>query len=156
MVTLDKLDKLSFCRGLSEEHSRLLGSVGEFRTYQTGESIFQEGVSCAEVYLLIEGKVALEESLPARDPMCVQTLGAGELLGYSPILGFNYMMATARVLAPTRVLALNAARILAMAELNPAFGLDFLRRTATALAVRLNATRLRLLEVCCEAPQEVS
>ena len=156
MVTLDRLDKLSFCKGLSKEYMNQLISLGEFRTYEPGQCLFLEGVTSTEVYLLVEGKAALEESLPGREPMRVQTVNAGELLGWSPVLGLGCMTATARALTPARALALNAAKILALAEVDPKFGQDFMRRTATALALRLNATRLRLLEAYCDASQEVS
>ena len=156
MVTLDRLDKLSFCKGLSKEYMKRLVSLGEFKTFKPGECIFYEGVTSADVYLLIDGEVALETSLPGRDPVCIQTVEAGELLGWLPVLGLACMTATARVLTPCHVLALNAAKILALAETDPRFVLDFMRRTATTLARRLNATRLQVLEVYRDEAQEVS
>jgi CRP/FNR family cyclic AMP-dependent transcriptional regulator len=156
MVTLDRLEKLSFCKGLTKEYMQRLVSLGEFKTYRPGDCIFYEGVTSAAVYLLIEGEVALETSLPGHDPVCMQTEEAGELLGWSPVLGLGYMTATARVLTPCRVLALNAAKILSLAEADPAFVLEFMRRTATTLARRLNATRLQVLEVYRDEAQEVS
>jgi CRP/FNR family cyclic AMP-dependent transcriptional regulator len=146
MVVLDKLDKVTFMRGLSNEYRERLISAGQFKSYQPEICIFHEGQSSAEVYLLAEGQVALETSVPGQGPMRVQTVSAGELLGWSPVLGQGVMTATARALTPCRVLALNAAKILAFAEEDPQFVLEFMRRTAITLAQRLNATRLQLLE----------
>jgi CRP-like cAMP-binding protein len=156
MVILDTLDKLSFCKGLTKESLHVLVSLGEFRSYQAGECIFYEGLRSDEVYLLAEGRVALETSIPAREPMCVQEAGPGELLGWSPVLGLGVMTATARALSPCRVLALKAERILALAEEDPKFVLEFMRRTAITLARRLSATRKRLLEACNTEGQAVS
>jgi CRP-like cAMP-binding protein len=57
------------------------------------------------------------------------------------------MTATARALAPTRLVALDASQVLALCHHDPAFGFTLMRRTAQALAARLSATRLQLLDV---------
>jgi CRP-like cAMP-binding protein len=155
MVVLDKLDKLRFCQGMSLEYRKRLVSAGAFRSYEPGEILFSEGQSSEEVYLLAEGQVALETAIPSQEPTCVQTVSTGELLGWSPLLGLGVMTATARALTPCRALALNAAHILSLAEEDPAFVLDIMRRTAITLARRLNATRLQLL-TCYNEAQAVS
>jgi CRP-like cAMP-binding protein len=102
------------------------------------------------------GQVALETSVPGQDPVCIQTVNAGELLGWSPVLGLGVMSATARALTHCLVLALKADRILALAEEDPKFVLEFMRRTAITLGRRLNATRLQLLEALGNEAQAVS
>lgn len=156
MVILEKLDKLSFCKGLSKEYQHRLVSLGEVKTYRPGERIFCEGQRSAEIYLLVRGQVDLETSVPGQGPLRVQTVGPGELLGWSPLLGLVVMSATARALTPCCVLALNANRILAFAEQGPAFVLELMRRTAITLARRLNATRLQLLQAYGNEGQAVS
>ena len=156
MLLLDKLDKLNFCKGLSMEYLRRLSAVGEVKAYQPGDRLFFEGQSSQEVYLLTDGEVVLETSLPGQDAMRLQTVGPGELLGWSPVLGLGVMTATARAATPCHVLALNADRILSLAEEDPKFVLEFMRRVAITLARRLNATRLQLVEAYQDRSQEVS
>jgi CRP-like cAMP-binding protein len=156
MVVLDKLDKLNFCKGLSKDYLRRLVSLGEFQSYRVGDCIFHEGVTSRSVYLLAEGIVALEVSVPGREAMRLQTVEAGELLGWSPLLGMGYMSATAVALSPCKALALDAERIVALSETDPSFVLELMRRTALTLARRLNATRMQLLEACSEEGQAVS
>jgi CRP-like cAMP-binding protein len=155
MVVLDKLDKLSFCKGMPMEYLKRLVSAGEFKSFEPGEVLFCEGQSSEDVYLLAEGQVALETAIPGQEALCVQTVGTGELLGWSPLLGLGVMTATARALTPCRALALNAGKILSLAEQEPAFVLEVMRRTAITLARRLNATRLQLL-ACSDEAQAVS
>ena len=156
MLLLDKLDKLNFCKGLSMEYLRRLSAAGEVKAYQPGDRLFFEGQSSQEVYLLTDGEVLLETSLPGQDAMRLQTVGPGELLGWSPVLGLGVMTATARAATPCHVLALNADRILSLAEEDPKFVLEFMRRVAITLARRLNATRLQLVEAYQDRSQEVS
>ena len=156
MLLLDKLDKLNFCKGLSMEYLRRLSAAGEVKAYQPRDRLFFEGQSSREVYLLTDGEVVLETSLPGQDAMRLQTVGPGELLGWSPVLGLGVMTATARAATPCHVLALNADRILSLAEEDPKFVLEFMRRVAITLARRLNATRLQLVEAYQDGSQEVS
>jgi len=156
MLVLDKLDKLNFCKGLSLDYQRRLFAAGEIKTYQPGELLFFEGQRSKDIYLLVEGEVVLETSIPGQDPMPLQTVGPGELLGWSPVLGLGVMSATARAVTPCHVLALDADRILSLADEDPEFVLEFMRRVAITLARRLNATRLQLLEAYKDASQPVS
>ena len=156
MLVLDKLDKLNFCKGLSIDYQRRLFAAGEIKTYQPGDRLFFEGQSSKDIYLLAEGEVVLETSIPGQDPMPLQTVGPGELLGWSPVLGLGVMSATARALTPCHVLALNAGKILSLADEDPKFVLEFMRRVAITLARRLNATRLQLLEAYKDTSQPVS
>jgi CRP-like cAMP-binding protein len=156
MLVLDKLNKLNFCKGLSIDYQRRLCAAGEIKTYQPGERLFFEGQSSKNIYLLAEGEVVLETSIPGQDPMPLQTVGPGELLGWSPVLGLGVMTATARAVTPCHVLALNADRILSQADEDPKFVLEFMRRVAITLARRLNATRLQLLDAYNDASQPVS
>ena len=55
--------------------------------------------------------------------------------------------ATARAIRPTRVVSINGNQLMALCEHNPRFGFEFMRRVVAALARRLNATRLQLLDV---------
>ncbi len=156
MLVLDKLDKLNFCKGLPIGYQRRLFAAGEVRTYKPGDLLFFEGQSCRNIFLLADGEVVLETSIPGQGPMPFQTLGPGELLGWSPVLGLGVMSATARAITPCHVLALNADQILSLSEDDPKFVLEFMRRVAITLARRLNATRLQLLEACSDASQPVS
>jgi CRP-like cAMP-binding protein len=156
MVTMDKLAGLTFCKGLPKEYLKRLLSAGEVKTYPVGSYLFHEGQRCDHVFLLGEGQVGLETSLPDVGAMRVQTVGSGELLGWSPLLGMGWMTASAVALTPCRVLALDASRILALVAEDPRFGLELMRRLAITLARRLNGTRIQLLEAYRNEGQAVS
>jgi CRP-like cAMP-binding protein len=89
----------------------------------------------------------VEICAPGRGCTTVYTVGPGELLGWSPLLGAGPMTGTARAVTPAQVVVVNAGQVLAVCAHDPYFGMEFMRRTAGALAFRLNATRLQLLDV---------
>jgi CRP-like cAMP-binding protein len=72
-----------FMRGLREEHVRLLAGCARNVRCAPGELLFQEGAEEATFYLLREGTVAIEAQRPGKPPLCVETLGRGDVLGVS-------------------------------------------------------------------------
>jgi CRP/FNR family cyclic AMP-dependent transcriptional regulator len=146
MVAIEKLESLTFCKGMSKQDLQRLISLGEVKSYPAGAYLFREGLHSDQVYLLGQGKVALEMSLPDAGPVRLQTVGPGELLGWSPLLGLGYMTASAVTLEPCRVLALDTKRVLALVDEDPRFGVDLMRRLARTLVRRLEATRQQVLE----------
>jgi CRP-like cAMP-binding protein len=149
MVPPEMLES-GFLEGFPPEHLAPLAAVAKVIEVKRDDVIFQEGQKSPNIYLVAEGKVALEVWATGRGTICIQTVGPGRLLGWSPLLGGDSMTATARALEPTRLVALNAMQVLAACAQNTAFGVEFMRRTALALSRRLKATRLQLLEVCQE------
>jgi CRP/FNR family cyclic AMP-dependent transcriptional regulator len=147
MVLLDMLDDIDFLKGLAPEARGYLAAIGELREYPPGTVLFQEGKESCQVYLVSSGKVELEMRVPGVGAMPIQTVGPGELLGWSPVLQLGPMTATARALTRCRVVAFNVRRLLDRCEEMPPLGMEFLRRTSATMAQRLNATRLRLLNL---------
>jgi CRP/FNR family cyclic AMP-dependent transcriptional regulator len=139
MVSIDHLERLTFCKGMAKEDLRRLVAVGEVKSYPAGTYLFREGLHSDHVYLLGEGRAALEMSLPEVGVVRMQTVGPGELLGWSPLLGLDYMTASAVTLEPCRVLALDAKRILALVDENPRFGVDLMQCLARTVVRRLRA-----------------
>jgi hydrogenase maturation protease len=146
-VTPELLKTLSFLAPATDEELRLLVPVSRAESFSAGSAIFREGECVSQVFIVTEGTVALEISGPDHRPRRFQTISEGELLGWSPILGSAPMTASARALTDVRTVAINAKALLDVCENDPRFGFQFMRRVAAALAVRLNATRLQLLDI---------
>jgi CRP-like cAMP-binding protein len=142
MVLLDELQDLAFFQGFPPEHLKQLARAAHLKEHLPGTVLFSEGRASAYVYLLLQGEVRLEIEVPGQGALPIQTLGAGELIGWSPLLRAGPMTATAHTVTRCRLAALDAAQILALSDQDPRFGLEFMRRTAVALAQRLRATRL--------------
>ena len=146
-ITKGFLRTLAFLAPATDEELQLLIPAAQIEQYTAGSSLFQEGDHIGHVFIVTSGTVALEINGPERRPRRIQTLGAGELLGWSPLLGPGAMTAGARAVTQVRVVALDARVILAVCEQDPRFGFLFMKRAAAAIAARLNATRLQLLDV---------
>jgi CRP-like cAMP-binding protein len=146
-MLLETLRHIRFLEGLPPEQLQQVASLARLEEYRRGALIFREGQRLERIFLVAEGSVSLEICAPGQGCKRIQTIGPGELLGWSPVLGQGPMTATARALVPTQLAVLDAARVVALCRHDPEFCFTFLWRTAEALASRLNATRLQLLDV---------
>lgn len=146
MVPLNMLEKIAFFEGFPPEYLKPLVGVAKVVDVKAGETIFNEGQKSPNIYAIVEGKVALETWVAGRGATIIQTVGPGKLVGWSPLLSQGLMTATARAVEPARLVAINAMQAQEACAQNPKLGMEFMRRTALALAKRLNATRMHLLE----------
>jgi CRP-like cAMP-binding protein len=146
-VTPELLRTLAFFAPATDDELRQLVPVTRIEHHLAGTVLFREGDHLPHVFLVTVGTVALEITGTDRRPRRFQTVGSGELLGWSPLLSSGPMTAAARALTDVKVVAIDAKAVLDLCDNDPKFGFQFMRRTAAAIAARLSATRLQLLDV---------
>jgi CRP-like cAMP-binding protein len=115
--------------------------------FASGDVLFRQGDAAVDIFLVIQGNVALEICAPGIGCKRILTVSDGDLLGWSPLLPQLRLTATARALSEGSAVAINGYELTRLFEQEPRFGFEFMRRIALALAQRLNATRLQLLDV---------
>ena len=147
----ETLRELGFLQGISDEYLAQIAIVAERLSLPESKLVFREGEAAADVFLVLHGSVSLEICAPGVGCRRILTVGSGELLGWSPLLGQLRFTATARTLTSTELLKIHAGQLLTLCEHNPRFGYEFMRCAAQALAKRLNATRMQLLDVYGQA-----
>ncbi|HEV3446370.1 MAG TPA: cyclic nucleotide-binding domain-containing protein [Gemmataceae bacterium] len=143
---IETLRGIAFLDGATQPDLERIAGVAQLEQYPIGSTLFRDNESLDCIFLIVAGSVALEIPGPDQAVKRTYTVGPGELLGWSPLLSKLPMTATARSLTLTRVVALNAGKVLALCEQDPRFGYAFMRRTAQALARRLDATRAQLVD----------
>ena len=145
---LQTLRGLDFLDEIAEHDLQQITDASEVAYFAPDKVVFREGEQVEHIHVVIEGEVALEIRVAGKQYKRIHTVGSGELLGWSPLLGSRARMtATARALSPTKTLRINARQLLALCRHNHEFGFEVMRRTAMALANRLSATRLQLMDV---------
>ena len=80
------LSELPFFRDFNRESLRLLSASAMHVRLEPGVEIFREGEPADRFYVLRSGRIAIETRGPDGQPMVVQVLGAGELVGWSWLL----------------------------------------------------------------------
>jgi CRP-like cAMP-binding protein len=146
METLERpLAQHPFLAGLDRRHLRQLAGLASNKSFKPLQMIFHEGGQADELYLIGQGKVALETALLGCDAIQIQALGEGEVLGWSWLLPPYQWHYSARALEPTEVIALDGAALRALCEQDHDLGYEMMKRFALVIVQRLAATRARFL-----------
>lgn len=142
----ETLRKLEFLRGVDDEHVKEIAKLGKVVDFPEGTIVFSEGEPAVNCYLIVDGSVLLEMCGPGGCAR-ILTIGDGEILGWSSVLGKAALTAAARTVTATRAIELSGPELSALCEQIPRLGYQLMRCTALALAKRLTATRLQLLDL---------
>jgi len=144
---MENLREVRFLHDVDEEHLEEIAEIAKLVSYDADELVFREGDPTDFVYFIVCGGVSLQMCSPGVGCKKILTLGPGEILGWSAILEQTHLTATARTINPTRLVQVHAGLLLTLCDHNPQFGHEMMQRTALALAKRLNAARIQLLDL---------
>jgi CRP/FNR family cyclic AMP-dependent transcriptional regulator len=143
----EKLQEIRFLHDIGPMHLEQIATISRIRDVKNGEVIFRQGDPAQYVYLVASGSVSLEICAAGAGCRQILTLSPGELLGWSSVLEQLSYTARARAVSDTRLVEINIEQLLALCSRDPQFGFALMRQVAIALAKRLSATRMQLLDV---------
>jgi len=145
MKTLyDIIAEQPFFRSLNPEHMRQLADNAMQTWFEADELIFREGDVANRFYLIVEGKVTLESSAPNGQPVLLQTLGPGDLLGWSWLFSPYVWRVHARAVEPTEAIFFYGTRLLSACEADHDLGYEMFKRISEVMMHRLQSTRGKL------------
>lgn len=148
MQTLDEIVLGSpVFAGLDPAFAEHLSGCAQTAGFARDELIFREGGPADTFWLLRRGGVALELHGAERGSLVIETLGPGEVLGWSWLFEPYRWHFDARALEDVRAIAVDGACLRRKCDADPAFGYELLRRFGQVMLGRLQATRVRLLDV---------
>ncbi|MGO9855173.1 MAG: Crp/Fnr family transcriptional regulator [Acidimicrobiales bacterium] len=137
----------AFLAGFPPEAVALVADHAEPVTFRPGVLLFREGSSADVAYLVVSGHVAIEVHAPNRGPIVIETIGAGHVVGLSwAAPPFHYQF-DARAIDEVEAVGVETGPLREALAENPVFGFLFLDRLAAVVLERLQATRLRLLDL---------
>lgn len=147
-MSLESLRRLSpLLEDLSGDPLRFLESVSTELAYPSRAIIFEEDDPAGAFYVIEEGRVGLEVSFPAEDSIIIETLGLGDLLGISSMFPPARWNWTARALEATKMLSFDAEAVRSRCAEDTELAVHVYATVAAAAARRLNAARVRLLDL---------
>ena len=133
---------------LSPEHFTYLKGITTLLEAPPGTVIFREGDPQDDLYIVVEGRVALEIYVPGRGRLRLLTLEPMEVFGWSSVVPqVRRRTATAVAVVPTRLAAMDATALLRLCDEKPDLGCLVMRRLSHVIAKRLLTTRLQLLDI---------
>lgn len=146
-ATVCALRKLVPLADLSDESLQKLAEIATVRTYSEGTVLFNEGEFHDRIYFVVEGSLRLEMTTTRCARQSILSVGSGDLLAWSAILGDGTMTSRAIVTEPTQVIEIASSDLKSSFDRDARFGFQMMKVVAKALASRLLATRLQLLDL---------
>jgi CRP-like cAMP-binding protein len=142
-----------FFAQLTGEQRAALAGDGTQVAYRPGERIFAEGGVADRFWLVEAGSVALDMPVPGRGDQVIETLIGGTVLGWSWLHAPYRWHFGAVAREATATIAFDAASVRRRCDADPAFGYAILRCFMPVITQRLQATRLRVLDLYASPAQ---
>ena len=148
MKTIEELiSEIPAFAGMSAEYLELIAGCAQNQTFEADRQLMIEGSPADTFYVIRSGRVALETYVPNKGPLTLETIEDGELLGWSWLVPPFRTHLVARALATTHTIVFDAACLRGKAEHDPVLGYELMSRFLPVIVERLQATRMRLLDV---------
>jgi CRP/FNR family cyclic AMP-dependent transcriptional regulator len=134
-------------KGMADEHLEFIAGCAQNRVFDDGEYLMREGDPADTFFVLRHGRVAMEIFVPQRGPVSIETVDDGELLGWSWLVPPYRCHLDARALGNVHTVAFDAVCLRGKSDEDPVLGYELMRRFIPVIVERLQATRVRLLDV---------
>ena len=135
-----------FLIGMGANHIRLLADCAMHSHFEAGQVIFREGETANRFYLIEHGKVALESSTLG-EPVRIEEIGDGDLLGWSWLFPPYAWHFSARALEDTAAIFFYGTILREYCEKDHSLGFELFKRMSLVMLPRLQAARQKLLSV---------
>src|SRR2546430_11726122 len=142
-----------FLAGMNPTHLALLTDCAMVSQFKPGQVILRDGEIANRFYLMESGKVILESGRGFGDPVVIETIGAGDLLGWSwmfPPYTWNF---TARAIEPTTAIFFYGTILREYCERDPSLGYELFKRMAPVMLRRLQSARKIMLAIHARTEQ---
>ena len=132
-------------RGFTHDQLTLLADCALPAQFKAGQIIFREGEKAKLFYLIEKGKVVLESKAEFGEPVVIDTIGAGDLLGWSWMMPPYKWHFTARAVEPTEAIYFAGTILRDYCERDHSLGFELHKRLSAVMMKRLQAARRKML-----------
>ena len=143
----DLLAVQPFLDGLTDRQLEHLSYWAKRSMFHAGNRLFREGGQADRFWLIGKGRVNLDTHVPGRGDVVVETLGPGAVLGWSWLFPPYRWHFGAVALETTFAMALDAHGVRELCDRDPVLGYELTSRFMRVVVERLQATRIRLLDL---------
>lgn len=147
MTPAELLRRHPLARDLSEPQLAALAGCARLVRLPARHLIFREGGQADALYLLLEGHVVLEQHVPGKGDVQLESLTGGDVLGLSWLFPEGHWIIDARTAEPSELLVLDARCLHARMDADTDLGLAIARQLLWQIYQRLERVRLQRLDV---------
>jgi CRP-like cAMP-binding protein len=142
------LSKHRFFKDFDRSYLKVLADHAVEKGFRRGERVSAQDDVASSFFLILEGEMEVQIPSIYGPPIVVQTLAKDDILGWSWLIPPYKWHFEAKASEDTRVLEFNGEDLRARCEEDPKMGYELMKHFAGLMADRVQAARMRVLEVC--------
>jgi CRP-like cAMP-binding protein len=136
-----------FGAGLPVSARAELAVVGVLEDVPEGRVLLREGRPCEALGVVVSGRLGIRLALPGGEDRTILTIEPGDIFGWSAILAPSIATSTCVAIAPSRVIQFDGVGLSVALATNCELAAVVYQRVLVAVARRLSATRVQLLDL---------
>jgi CRP/FNR family transcriptional regulator, cyclic AMP receptor protein len=136
-----------FFENLEAKYLALVTGCASNIRFEAGQFIYRQDEEANNFYIIREGKVALEVCPPEKNPITVQTVSDGEVLGWAWLVPPYHWQFDAQAVELTRAIVLDGKCLRTKCCEDHTLGYEILSRLLPVIGQTMEATRLQLLDI---------
>ena len=150
MIPISLLRKFKTFEGLTDSELEKIADLCREEDCEVGTVIYREGDVANDLYVVAQGKVALEMGVPlwphaSPTRVTIDVLTRGEIFGKSALVEPHIRILSPRCVEKAKVIAIDGSELRHLLDTAPHIGYKLMGRIANAIASRLTNTRKELL-----------
>lgn len=156
-LLLDTLKSIPWFSPLNSKQLERLASISSIQEVSAGTAIFHEGDRVDNVYIILDGQVAVDSVVPGHDTVRVYQAEPLDIVGWSkmtPVI--RQRVATTTALKLTHLLVINGDELTGLCEEDSHIGYIVMRRLANVVATNMLTTKLQLLDLIIQLSSDKS
>jgi CRP-like cAMP-binding protein len=146
-TTFDLIENHPFLVGLDPSALKRLAVWGHEVEFDAGSRVFVEGGPAERFWLICDGQVQLDLHMPGPGTAVIESLTAGEVLGWSWLFPPYLWQFGAAATTKTLAVEFDSYSVRRLCDAEPALGYQLMQRFTRVVVQRLQATRIRLLDL---------
>jgi CRP/FNR family cyclic AMP-dependent transcriptional regulator len=146
-TTLELIGSHPFVADLGEPALQRIAVWGHPVEFPAGSPVFVEGGPAERFWLIRTGHVRLDLHLPATGTAIIETLDSGDVLGWSWLFPPYQWQFGATAIERTLAVEFDGLGVRWLCDTDPELGYQLMQRFMRVVVNRLQATRVRLLDL---------
>ena len=145
------LNSIPWLMDLTSSQIQSLENISGYRFIKSGEVLFREGDNDNILYIVSEGRLAIDILVPGHGQVCIYYAEPLDLVGWdrmTPVARQRITSVTAD--QDSYLIYLNATALSELCDMDPVIGMTIMRRLSNVITSRLLSMRIKLLELLAQ------
>lgn len=152
---IDALGSIPWFLDFNSKQLERLSAISSIIELKAGDTLFCEGDRVDDMYIILEGRIGVDMSVPAYGTQRIYVAEPLDILGWSkmtPVV--RQRVASTQAITDARLLVINGDDLAALCEDDHHIGYVVVRRLANVVAANLLHTKLQLMDLILQMSGE--